>query len=321
MAIHNGYVGARTCTSGPTTGARGGMAWFMAKYADDGGLNAGIYNCRSIRGGTTTSLHGEGRAFDAAIRPYSARYGTELADLIRRHSKELGVQCVIWNRKIWSGYYDNWRSYSGTNPHVDHLHIELTWAAANRSQAETVALWEKTLGHLVDDDSAVPVGNVKPKPKPKPKPKNSGTKRNYSDEQVNNIIAALNRAGYDAGPEDADYGDRVKSACKTYQRAQQYPKGGLEPDGDWGPVCIAHYGWAKKLQDALNDWAAVKPDLTIDGDVRGKTIRAVGQAQDGSDGRGTPQAAYRAAGGVYVDRDPGPITCKMLGVPRHPSDK
>lgn len=319
MAIHNGYVGARTCTNGPTTGARGGMAWFLAKYADDGGLNAGIYNCRSIRGGVTTSLHGEGRAFDAAIRPYSARYGTELADLIRRHSAELGVQCVIWNRKIWSGYYDDWRPYTGSNAHVDHLHIELTWAAANRSQAATVALWEKTLGHLVDDDGdVVPVGEVKPS---KPKPKNSGTKRTYTDAQTNNIIRALNRAGYDAGPEDADYGDRVKAAVKVYQKRQLYPFGGLVTDGDWGPVCIAHYGWAKALQRGLNKWAAVQPKLDPDGDVRAKTARAVGQAQDGSNSDGKPQAAYRAAGGRVVDRQPGPITCKMLGVPRHPSDK
>lgn len=163
MAIYSGYVGAKTCTQGPTTGARGAMAWFLAKYADDGGLNAGIYNCRDIRGGTTTSLHGEGRAFDAAIRPYSAAYGTKLADLIRRHSAELGVQCVIWNRRIWSGYYDEWRTYTGVNPHVDHLHVELSWAAANRSVADTVALWEKVLGDLVDDDTEVkPVGSTKP---------------------------------------------------------------------------------------------------------------------------------------------------------------
>jgi len=164
MAIYNGYTGAETCTQGPSTGARGAMAWFLAKYADDGGLNAGIYNCRPIRGSTcTTSLHGEGRAFDAAIRPYSAEYGTKLADLIRRHSAELGVQCVIWNRRIWSGYYDEWRTYTGVNPHVDHLHVELSWTAANRSVADTVALWEKVLGELVDDDTEVkPVGSTKP---------------------------------------------------------------------------------------------------------------------------------------------------------------
>lgn len=171
MAIHNGYAGAKTCTQGPTTGARGAMSWFMAKYADDGGLNAGIYNCRAIRGGRTTSLHGEGRAIDAAIRPYSAKYGTELADLIRRHSAELGVQCVIWNRRIWSGYYDEWRTYTGVNPHVDHLHVELTWAAANRSTAATVALWEKVLGDLVDDGGDVqPVASKPSAPAAKPKP-------------------------------------------------------------------------------------------------------------------------------------------------------
>lgn len=155
MAIYNGYKGAKTCTSGPTSGARGLMSWFLAKFADDGGLNAGIYNCRDIRGGSTTSLHGEGRAADLAIRPYSAKYGTHLADLLRRYSKELGIQCVIWNRKIWSGLYDEFRPYTGSNAHVDHLHVELSWASANMSQSAMVALLEKTLGHLVDDDSKV----------------------------------------------------------------------------------------------------------------------------------------------------------------------
>ncbi|WP_309080264.1 peptidoglycan-binding domain-containing protein [Zhihengliuella sp.] len=163
MSIYNGYVGAKSCTKGPTTGARGVLAWLLAKYADDGALNAGIYNCRPVRGGRTTSLHGEGRAVDLAIRPYSAQYGTDLADLIRRHSAELGIQCVIWNRKIWSGYYNVWRDYDGLNPHVDHLHIELSWPAAHRSADDTVDLWERVLGDLVDDDDGpafVPAGQV-----------------------------------------------------------------------------------------------------------------------------------------------------------------
>lgn len=167
MAIYNGYKGAVSCTSGPTTGAKGLMAWFLAVYADDGGLNAGIYNCRNVRGGRTTSLHGEGRAADLAIRPYSAAYGTELANALRSKSKELGIQCIIWNRKIFSGGYKNkgWQKYNGSNAHVDHLHVELSWTSANRSAKDMIALLEKHIHIKGQTSEAKPQGNTsKPAP-------------------------------------------------------------------------------------------------------------------------------------------------------------
>ena len=57
-----GYVGAKRCTGGPQPGAWGQMDWFLTNYREKGGVNSGIYNCRAVRGGRTTSLHGEGRA-------------------------------------------------------------------------------------------------------------------------------------------------------------------------------------------------------------------------------------------------------------------
>jgi hypothetical protein len=140
MAVHVGYEGATRCTDGPAPGARAFMAWFLGAYGGRGGRNLGIYNCRSVRGGTTTSLHGEGRAVDFGINPHGAAYGTALAEQLRLHSAELGVQCVIWNRLIWSGSYPHagWRRYSGVNPHLDHLHVELTRAAARSLTAAHV---------------------------------------------------------------------------------------------------------------------------------------------------------------------------------------
>lgn len=162
MAIQSGgYQGARSCTSGPQPGAWGYMDWFLNAYADDGAVNSGIYNCRSVRGGSTTSLHGEGRACDFGIRPYSASYGTRLADFLKDHSKELGIQCVIWNRRIWSSSYPNagWRKYSGVNPHVDHLHVELMWWAANQTRDDARELI-----------NSIARGDTTPAPAPAPKP-------------------------------------------------------------------------------------------------------------------------------------------------------
>jgi hypothetical protein len=134
------YEPAQTCTGGPAQGAKALMAWFLAQYAALGGKNLGIYNCRSVRGGTTTSLHGEGRACDFGINPHGATYGRLLAEQLRLHSAELGIQCIIWDRQIWSGAYPDagWRAYTGTNPHVDHIHLELTRAAAQSLTPEQV---------------------------------------------------------------------------------------------------------------------------------------------------------------------------------------
>lgn len=116
------------------------MAVYLGLYATRGGTNLGIYNCRSVAGSATTSLHGEGRACDFGINPHGAAYGTQLADQLRLHSAELGIQCVIWNRRIWSGSYPDagWRVYSGLNAHVDHIHLELTRAAAATLTPERV---------------------------------------------------------------------------------------------------------------------------------------------------------------------------------------
>ena len=132
MTLYRSYQKAERCTGGPTPGAKALMAWFLGRWGNVGGKNLGIYNCRSVRGGTTTSLHGEGRACDFGINPHGAQYGDQIAEMLRSKSAELGVQCVIWRKQIWSGAKPDagWRHYSGTNPHLDHIHVELSRTAA-----------------------------------------------------------------------------------------------------------------------------------------------------------------------------------------------
>src|SRR3712207_3869750 len=115
MSLYRGYEPARKCTSGPAPGAKALMAWFIGAYSGQGGRNLGIYNCRSVVGGSTLSLHGEGRAADLGV-PVGAGWATVLADKLRLNSAELGIQCVIYNRKIWSGSYPDagWRPYNGS---------------------------------------------------------------------------------------------------------------------------------------------------------------------------------------------------------------
>lgn len=302
MAIYSGYKGAVSCTKGPTTGAQGLMAWFLAKFADDGGLNAGIYNCRTVRGGKTTSLHGEGRAADLAIRPYRAAYGTMLADLLRRHSKELGIQCVIWNRKIWSGYYTEFRPYSGVNAHVDHLHVELSWKSANMSKKDMIELLEKVLGDEVDGDLPVE----------KPSEKVWQNSKNTKQENIQ-IAKTLNALGFYAGEPDGVPGTYLRDGVKSYQRAQIYFPG-LNEDGDWGKLTQQHFEWVKELQHTVAEWKASERlgKLIEDGDYRSVTGRHVNAVQKSN------TKLYAAKGGRRADNIAGPVFCRMIGIRKHP---
>src|SRR5699024_4028115 len=137
------------------------MDYYLSAYKSKGAVSDGIYNCRSVRGGRTTSIHGEGRAADFGVRPYGASYGTALANAIVAMSKELGVQCVIWNRRIWSSAYPHsgWRKYSGVDPHTGHLHVELTWSMANKSRATVAKHWAKVLGGIKPGDVKIGGGS------------------------------------------------------------------------------------------------------------------------------------------------------------------
>lgn len=144
-----GYVPARSCTGHATPGSKALMSWYLGAYADDGAANLGIYFCKSIAGTHTTSLHGEGRAGDMGSKPYrTLPFMDDVADALVAYSKELGVQCVIHHRKIWSSLYPHagWRRYLGEN-HDGHIHAELTpWAAEHLTVAQINAVLGTEIG-------------------------------------------------------------------------------------------------------------------------------------------------------------------------------
>jgi hypothetical protein len=88
----------------------------------------GGYACRGIVGGSSTSVHGLGRALDVMIdstTPEGLAKGDEIRNWTINNAATLGVQRVIWNRMTWVANKDGWRPYTGKNPHTDHLHIEI----------------------------------------------------------------------------------------------------------------------------------------------------------------------------------------------------
>lgn len=128
------YEYARGCTGGAKPGAVALMSWINRTYPKS--RNWGIYSCRRIPGSNAMSLHGEGRALDVGYDMVNGKAnpdGYRLFAHLKSRAVELGIQGIIWDRKISTNRGDN-RPYSGgpdpTTAHVNHLHIELTNAAA-----------------------------------------------------------------------------------------------------------------------------------------------------------------------------------------------
>jgi hypothetical protein len=118
-----------------------------------GSSSAGIYNCRPVRGGTTLSLHGEGRAAD--VKPTDRTQGDRLAAWAVANSARYSIQEVIWYRQRWSSSTDAWHAYHGVNPHTDHVHISQNWGGAQGSisggiENDNLTIWGwLTLGAIV----------------------------------------------------------------------------------------------------------------------------------------------------------------------------
>jgi len=214
MGLLKTYERAVSCTDGPQVGAKALMSWVLGAFGPKGATNLGIYNCRPIRGtNNTTSLHGEGRACDFGF-PVGDPDGDVLQQLLLDHSEELGIQCIIYEREIWSGAHwdEGWRPYGGTNPHTDHLHVELSWYAARSLTAEHI---ESILGGVIVVLPATVVAARGP--------------RNLRDGDRGTDVRAwqgdLNRMGYYTEI-DGIFGEETTALTRAFQEAA-----GIETDG------------------------------------------------------------------------------------------
>lgn len=146
LAAGAGYVayddvpawdGGRHCAGGITTGGRTLSSYLRANF--DGISSIGGYSCRQNTANLSKmSVHGSGRALDIMI-PLSGGaadndVGDAIANWLIAHSHEIGVQYLIWDRSTWSGSRssDRVRTYTGPNPHIDHIHVEITLAASRQ---------------------------------------------------------------------------------------------------------------------------------------------------------------------------------------------
>ncbi|MDT7573047.1 MAG: hypothetical protein QOE05_3221 [Actinomycetota bacterium] len=135
------YVAQSTCSP---TAKPGVVAWrdqLLRTYTWSRSL--GIVRACDVGG---RSEHKEGRALDWGVSASSSRdvaavnsviawllatdrYGNKYA-----MARRLGIMYIIWNHKIWGAYNasQGWRTYTGSNPHTDHVHFSFAWAGANK---------------------------------------------------------------------------------------------------------------------------------------------------------------------------------------------
>lgn len=147
-----GYEGASKCDPDPEPGVVAFQQMVMRAYPDTG---AGSIS-RSCSGGSATSEHNEGRAWDwggvNAGVPSQRRKAEELiAWLLEKDrwdnqyamARRTGIMYLIYNRRIWFPW-SGWEVYCEQrkrgcvdpddggvrSPHTDHVHFSFTWEGA-----------------------------------------------------------------------------------------------------------------------------------------------------------------------------------------------
>lgn len=142
---------------GPSGGPQPGCKVLMKISLDHfGATNLGIYNPRPIRGGLAWSKHACGEAGDSGY-PYTVggtSEGWRFANWLMMYHRELGVQQIIYAKKVWRNTRDSegWRAYGGTAAHYEHVHWELTRQAAR--ELTTKMVLDRT--NLLEEDMDVP---------------------------------------------------------------------------------------------------------------------------------------------------------------------
>jgi hypothetical protein len=127
------YESATGCTNvhkqnGPTQGALQLRNYIEQKFGKGNSIS-GIYNCRTVRGGSSYSIHAEGRAVDYFVTV--GQGGEDVMNHLISIACSTGIQEVIFNRKRWSKsrgtvYYGG----KGKSPHTDHVHVSLNKCGA-----------------------------------------------------------------------------------------------------------------------------------------------------------------------------------------------
>lgn len=114
---------------------------YVAQIANAVGPKFGIrlaygYAYRDIAGTSTLSDHALGLAVDFMVQGDMSK-GDALAAYMKDNAASLDVKYIIWNRRIWSVQRasEGWRTYTGVNPHTDHVHVSFDLEGSGATDA------------------------------------------------------------------------------------------------------------------------------------------------------------------------------------------
>lgn len=126
------WDGGRSCSPGFLEGTSRLGGFLLASFPGRIDHNEG-YNCRpNTTNMSEMSVHGVGRALDVHIPQDGSQAdngrGDAIANWLIENAQTIGVQYIIWDRTEWQGDQggDKLNEYTGTNPHINHIHVELT---------------------------------------------------------------------------------------------------------------------------------------------------------------------------------------------------
>lgn len=231
------WTGATRCTDGATPGARALMAWVLANTA--GARSLGIYNCRTVRGGSTTSTHGEGRALDIAMPMSSGRgspAGRRLVALLAKDAAKLGIQALIYDRTIWSAKSPSGRRYTGVHPHYDHVHVELTRTAGAKLTKATIS---SVLSGTSSKRPKVSLRNIRAAARTDPAAEQGKASHAADVRIVEAALRAEKLLGSRYG-KDGAFGTATIAAYSSWQRSLGYS--GADADGIPGRASLTKLG-------------------------------------------------------------------------------
>lgn len=121
------YDPARSCNGKEQVGLQLMRSWALGRW---GGIDAGLYNCRNVRGGSTLSLHAEGRAWD--WRPPSRAILLDAIGIVLAHADALNVQYLVdyVGRRAWRTGR-GWAPFTGFGAgSLPNWHLERNWTGA-----------------------------------------------------------------------------------------------------------------------------------------------------------------------------------------------
>ncbi len=158
------YEDATEIAGGPQPGTQALLDAVLTVTPD--GWSLGIYNPRPKRGGSSLSLHAEGRAADIGYADCDVSSGWRMTQMLVEHHEVLGVQRVLFCDVGWDvreGWFEPSQGLADLHNGVSaptHIHVEQTRDGAS-SLTVDVALGAFTPPVLFD---------AEPEPEPEPEP-------------------------------------------------------------------------------------------------------------------------------------------------------